>query len=354
MSFTQSCDQSITGRNLPFSRALEIVQNEEYLDEADLDIIRRRHDINIIEGIENFDKDLILQRDKRVPNETEELYPSNQEFNVAYYVGIIAASAVLTLVSLPAPPNTLPGQVPPGNPQPGTFGGGGLPTDLSNPYAGLAISLVPAGLLPVAVFPPFVKPRTIPAVAVIFSETPPGPGATAIGKRKKRWINRMFKARQGHYSDGRPSMMSRIARSLDRAVKTFQNRVRCLGPRLTRRFGRRVYNHALEQMGYYNQYDSFQRRSSGYYDYYDPEVNSLDDCFDDVSEPLYGFRVQVMLKEDEPCVLNETCLTSDGQLPTNVTLSSQEDDSSSFHSRQTGEEFSSDAPPDCRTSNSLG
>jgi hypothetical protein len=55
MSFTQSCDQSITGRNLPFSRALEIVQNEEYLDEADLDIIRRRHDINIIEGCPLFE-----------------------------------------------------------------------------------------------------------------------------------------------------------------------------------------------------------------------------------------------------------------------------------------------------------
>ena len=42
--FTRTCDQIITGRNLKYGRALQIVQNEEYLDEADLNIIRRRKD----------------------------------------------------------------------------------------------------------------------------------------------------------------------------------------------------------------------------------------------------------------------------------------------------------------------
>ncbi len=42
MSFAlQTCDQTITGRNLGYNRALEIIQNEEYLSAADLDIIRR-------------------------------------------------------------------------------------------------------------------------------------------------------------------------------------------------------------------------------------------------------------------------------------------------------------------------
>ncbi len=36
------CDQTITGRNLPYSRALEIVQDEEYLNEADFDVIKRK------------------------------------------------------------------------------------------------------------------------------------------------------------------------------------------------------------------------------------------------------------------------------------------------------------------------
>jgi hypothetical protein len=68
----------------------------------------------------------------------------------------------------------------------------------------------------------------------------------------------------------------------------------------------------MEQMGSYNRYDAFRRRSSGYYgvhNYYDeePEINSLNGWFDYMSEPLYEFRVQ---DEDEPCVINETCLTT--------------------------------------------
>ena len=38
--FKRSCDQTITGRGLTYNRALEIVQNEEYLEAADTDILR--------------------------------------------------------------------------------------------------------------------------------------------------------------------------------------------------------------------------------------------------------------------------------------------------------------------------
>ena len=40
--YVRSCDQSISGRNLEYNRALQIVQNEEYLSAADLSVIRRR------------------------------------------------------------------------------------------------------------------------------------------------------------------------------------------------------------------------------------------------------------------------------------------------------------------------
>ena len=36
----RQCNQIITGRRLSYARALEIIQEEEYLDEADFDIIR--------------------------------------------------------------------------------------------------------------------------------------------------------------------------------------------------------------------------------------------------------------------------------------------------------------------------
>ena len=40
----RTCDQYITGRDLTYQRALEIVQNEEYLVAVDADLIRRRQD----------------------------------------------------------------------------------------------------------------------------------------------------------------------------------------------------------------------------------------------------------------------------------------------------------------------
>ena len=40
----RTCDQYVTGRDLTYERALEIVQNEEYLVAVDADLIRRRQD----------------------------------------------------------------------------------------------------------------------------------------------------------------------------------------------------------------------------------------------------------------------------------------------------------------------
>jgi hypothetical protein len=82
------------------------------------------------------------------------------------------------------------------------------------------------------------------------------------------------------------------------------------------------------------------------------EIDSLDDCFDDLEEPSYGFRVKVTLVENSPCILGSTCrgpptarseeeswndVSSDAYYPTDDVIE-----------RQTGEEFFSEAPPDCR------
>ena len=40
----RTCDQYITGRDLTYQRALQIVENEEYLVAVDTDLIRRRND----------------------------------------------------------------------------------------------------------------------------------------------------------------------------------------------------------------------------------------------------------------------------------------------------------------------
>ena len=41
----RTCDQTITGRNLDYSTALQIIQNEEYLTAADLSVIRKKREV---------------------------------------------------------------------------------------------------------------------------------------------------------------------------------------------------------------------------------------------------------------------------------------------------------------------
>ena len=81
-----------------------------------------------------------------------------------------------------------------------------------------SLALVPSGLTPVAIFPPFAQQRTVPAVAVIFSETP-----TLKSSRQKRWASLEF-----HFST--------LIKSI---IKTLHKTMQCLIPRLKRKFGRK-------------------------------------------------------------------------------------------------------------------
>ena len=67
-------------------------------------------------------------------------------------------------------------------------------------------------------------------------------------------------------------------------------------------------------------------------------VNSMDDCFDMMDEPLYGFRTKVTSEK--------TC----GVFGTICDISKAVN-GSILQERQTGEEFRSDAPKDCRIIN---
>ena len=72
------------------------------------------------------------------------------------------------------------------------------------------------------------------------------------------------------------------------------------------------------------------------------EINSMDDCFDFMEEPLYGFRVNVT-QEIECSQLGPDC-----GMPSNLTVRNNLSVNQFAESRQTGEAFSSEAPPDCR------
>ena len=80
-------------------------------------------------------------------------------------------------------------------------------------------------------------------------------------------------------------------------------------------------------------------------------VEYIEDCFKDLERPKFGWRVKVMLKEEEPCDLNieNPSLSTCG---VNSNPASKKSDSGYLtdfaQNRQTGEGFRSVAPPDCR------
>jgi hypothetical protein len=87
-----------------------------------------------------------------------------------------------------------------------------------------SLALVPLGLTPVAIFPPFAQVRTVPAVAVIFSENP-----TLKSSRKKRWASNLQETSLGF----------RFSNLIKSMIKTLHKNMQCLIPRLNRRFGRK-------------------------------------------------------------------------------------------------------------------
>ena len=84
-----------------------------------------------------------------------------------------------------------------------------------------SLALVPSGLTPVAIFPPFAQERTIPAVAVIFSEN----NTLNI---QKRWTSKQ-----------KSSLLFRFKNLIKKLMKTLHKNTQCLIPRLNRKFGRK-------------------------------------------------------------------------------------------------------------------
>ena len=254
----QTCDQAITFRNFDYSRALEIVQDEEYLDDVDFDEIRVSHKQGeVFQAIDKFkekvdnkfeilseDSDILGKFDNEYHREKRSFFGSScltsstttitaaewaRWAEWAAMEGIAIAGrkkrsrtrrsifcsdsnttptgilgTVLAIAAIFTVANPAPGLTPSSLPQPGSPGGGGLPS--ANP--GNILALVPEGLVPVATFPPFLPAdRVIPAVAVIFREQPGTVAGTDLTNK-----------RSSGYSP-QPTLLDR-----------FLKNVRCLGP----------------------------------------------------------------------------------------------------------------------------
>ena len=239
----QTWDQQITFRNFNYARALEVVQDEEYLDDVDFDgdirLIRKQGEV--FQAIDNFNEKIennFLSEDSNIlgefDNEHEEshhrvkrrldlLPPTvttlscNDFENMGYLCSLHPweiLAKVLVGIGIVTTMFPRPGSTPDGSPRCGEPGGGGCPGD-NNP--GNILDLVPAGLTAVATFPPFVPTfRTIPAVAAIFKE----PLGTFAGENTGGAGFEPFRRSSGGYSR-QPSLLDR-----------FRKNVRCLGPRL--------------------------------------------------------------------------------------------------------------------------
>ena len=242
----------------------------------------------------------------------------------------------------------------------------------------------------------FFRPRTIPAVGVIFAE-PRVMGQTIQRKHVHRFYRHVKKRSLSKiWGQGLPTvkellfalrniqpwsiyylkkswtilnrfrswigqrMYNKLPRALKKLVKIvvrfearMEKKLICLRPRMKRRYGQLVYPEGLT-------FNAIKDKKTEFIDFVingdaeDEKVEFIQDCFDDMDRPKFGYRVMVRLKDNEPCDINfensdeDTCTSqlesdSKGRNGTDTKYLSQ-----FAQSRQTGEGFSSAAPVDCR------
>ena len=310
------CEQTIVGRSLEYDRALQIIQDEEYLSAADLNIVRQKRSAKEEQDKIREKTIQILKRFKR-QSDTFQLFGSDYAINtnftgefdfrvipltilfgVAYVVTMMGISDSFSLLdgdnTIPNVRTTLdtpifnvlppPGFAPdtsisPDSPFGGASPGNADPNDLS-----VALSLLPPGTTAVAVFPPYATPRTLPAICVIYSED----DATSLNA-----------ANQDAYYY------------------------------VTRRKKRSVFNWMSSVFNPWHTDEKSSRRNDD-----GLEEIETNEVIDPVARRLFGFACLVRVLE-ERCVLDVTCDANGNRL---------------FRKkRQTGEEFSANGPPDCRT-----
>jgi len=203
--YVQTCEQFIIGRDLTYKEALHIVQNEKYLNVADIErVVQRRTRRSVPshqtipselesrfrrpkrdtsdetgfksalqrlgrEGVTFFGENRWLSVSKTVSasgNDTINFDPIQDVLlSLVPMVGLLVLGT--TLVGNPVLPLVTADLIPPGNPEPGTLAGGGKPADAPFSTLDLAVGL---DREVVATFPPFDSAQSYSAEAIIFSE----------------------------------------------------------------------------------------------------------------------------------------------------------------------------------------
>ena len=145
-----------------------------------------------------------------------------------------------------------------------------------------------------------------------------------------------------------PKGMKKIVKKMGRIEARMHKIMVCMEPRLRRRYGKFVYPEGLtfkelkkKKKDWIKDFIEFVKNGNAE----DEEVEYAEDCFDDVERPKFGYSLKITLKEAEPCEFN----LENPELSTcGLNRTNSENSNNSAQSRQTGQEFRSGAPPDCR------
>lgn len=291
---------------MSYERALEIIQTEEYLTAADIDLIIKKKKKRSVHTLQKFRcangfNVFNLQNCERTGFDLSNIFPFSLFFRGPIR-GPFSNPTRRPRFRVKPPPQPIvtqtvlvdPPLVPINVAQPGEPGGGGTPE--RNPEA---TNLVPDGFKPVTVFPPYLFPRTVPALCVIFLE----PKARFYKKPEKEYG-------YGYQHPGYPvkktaggfpivQKVKNYFKSLKRTIK------RRLDPR-SKRIKREDKNYRVHLV----EVPSFERR--------------------------YGFRCRITLVDKQQCQLGVSCDSEGNRL------------SDRIQKRQDAE-FLADGPPECRT-----
>lgn len=141
--------------------------------------------------------------------------------------------------------------------------------------------------------------------------------------------------------------MKKLVKKIGRIEALMHKKLVCIQPRLKRRYGLLVYPEGLTIKAIKEKKKNVENFIK-YGNAEDLHVEYIEDCFDDMERPKFGWRVKVTLMENEPCDISfenpdqTTCRL-------NSNPNDEADDSNYYaQSRQTGEGFRSAATPDCR------
>lgn len=103
-----------------------------------------------------------------------------------------------------------------------------------------------------------------------------------------------------------PKPFQRIVKKIARIEKKIEKILVCAEPRLKRRYGHLIYPEGFKVTTLKEKKINFLKDLVKSGDAEDEKVEYIEDCFEDMDRPKFGYMVKIMLKENEPCVFNSS------------------------------------------------